>query len=239
MAGSMVWGVVLPALAMDATEILQSVDRKLHATSFESFNRITFEMPNGRQRNVTLYSAHAPGRRSLAVVVAPDELRGRAVLKMGDEVWMHMPGELETRKTSQMLSVIGGVFNNADYLLGDFSEEYQPALAGEDDEMWKLSLKPRHASTPYARLEMKVDKKSLLPLEVIQYDAAGFALKTIQYRDPQSVSGDHLAPMLMETSSGLNQGYRSSWRIGRMDGREFPPSAFTREFLPRAGQLMK
>ncbi|MBF0626597.1 MAG: outer membrane lipoprotein-sorting protein [Magnetococcales bacterium] len=239
MVGLLVWSWWSAGWAMDATEILQTMDRKMHAASYESFNRITFELPNGRQRVVTLYSAKASGRRALLVVVAPDELRGRAVLKVGDEVWMHMPGELETRKSNPMLSVVGGVFNNADYLIGDFSEEYQATLVSEEPTHWNLSLKPLFPIVPYARLELKVDKTSLMPLELTQFDAGGFALKTIHYKDAQPASGDHLVPMLLETFSGLNAAYRSSWRVGRMESREFPANAFTREFLPQAGRLMK
>ncbi|MBF0614129.1 MAG: outer membrane lipoprotein-sorting protein [Magnetococcales bacterium] len=234
-----VWSFCSAGWAMDAGELLRSVDRKLHAASYESFNRVTFELPNGRQRHVTLYTAHASGRKGLLVVVSPEELRGRAVLKVGDEVWMHMPGELETRKTSLMLSVVGGVFNNADFLLGDFSDEYEATLVGEEASFWKLSLKPRFATAPYVRMELKVDKQSRVPLELIQFDPSGFALKTIHYRDPQSSDGTHLMPMVMETASGLNAGYRSTWRVGRAESREFPADAFTREFLPHAGRLLK
>ncbi|MBF0271023.1 MAG: outer membrane lipoprotein-sorting protein [Magnetococcales bacterium] len=235
----MVWSVLSTAWGMNAEEILRAVDRKMHSPSYETFNRITFNLPNTRQRTVTLYCAQASGRRALAMVVSPDELRGRAVLRVGDEVWLHMPGELETRKTNLMLSMVGGVFNNADFLIGNFSEEYLPTLAKEEESVWTLSLKPRFESSPYARLELKVDKKSLMPLELSQFDAGGFALKTIQYREAQESDGDHLLPMLMETASGMNQAYRSSWRVGRAESREFPANAFTREFLPHAGRLMK
>lgn len=239
MVGLVVWSLAASGWAMDAVALLRSVDRKLHAASYESFNRVTFEMPNGRQRNVTLYCARAPGRKSLLVVVAPEELRGRSVLKLGNEVWLHMPGELETRKTSLMFSVVGGVFNNADFLLGDLSEEYEPTLAGEEESFWKFSLKPKFEGMPYARMELKVDKRNQMPLELTQFDASGFALKTIHYREPQPQEGDHLMPMLMETFSGLNAGYRSAWRVGRQESREFPANTFTREFLPQAGRLMK
>lgn len=237
--GWLVWWSGSPLWAMEPDEILTAMDRRMHDASYESFNRITYELPNGRQRNVTIYSAKSVGRKSLLVVVAPDEYRGRAVLKLGDEVWLHMPGELETRKTSLMNSVVGGVFNNADYLLGDLSEEYRATLAGEEESWWKLSLTPRFGQSPYARLELKVDKKSLIPLEMVQFDAGGFPLKTIHYRDAQPSDGDHLLPMLLETASGLNAAYRSSWRVGRAEGRTFPANAFTREFLPQAGRLMK
>ncbi|MBF0191322.1 MAG: outer membrane lipoprotein-sorting protein [Magnetococcales bacterium] len=234
-----VWSVWSVAWGMEPAEILSAVDRKMHAPAHESFNRITFELPNGRQRTLTLYCARASGRRALAVVVSPDELRGRAVLRVEDEVWLHMPGELETRKTSLMLSFVGGVFNNADFLLGDFSEEYVPTLLKEEESMWTLSLKPRTEHTPYARVELKVDKKNLMPLELSQFDASGFRLKTIHYQDVRPSEGDRLLPMLMETASGMNQAYRSSWRVGRLESREFPANAFTREFLPHAGRLMK
>ncbi|MBF0417849.1 MAG: outer membrane lipoprotein-sorting protein [Magnetococcales bacterium] len=239
MVAACLWFLALPLWAMDAMEILKSVDRTMHAVSCESFNRVTYELPNGNQRFVTLYTARASGRRALMVVVSPEELRGRAVLKVGDEAWLHMPGELETRKTTLLQSVVGGVFNNADFLLGDFSEEYRPTLDSEDEEHWKLTLKPLYPSTPHASVRLTVDKKSRLPVSLTQYDAAGAALKTIQFSESRDLDGAHRAPMLLETASGLNQAYRSSWRVGRIDEREFPDNVFTREFLPGAGRLMK
>ncbi|MBF0263110.1 MAG: outer membrane lipoprotein-sorting protein [Magnetococcales bacterium] len=239
LAGLCAWALALPLWAMDAVEILKTMDRAMHAVSHESFNRVTFELPNGRQRLVTLYTAKASGRRALMVVVSPEELRGRAVLKVGDEAWLHMPGELETRKTTLLQSVVGGVFNNADFLLGEFSEEYRPTLDSEDEVHWKLTLHPLHPSTPHARVKLSVDKKSGLPVELTQYDAGGGLLKTIQFLEPRELDGGHRAPMLLESTSGLNQAYRSALRVGRIEEREFPANVFTREFLPGAGQLMK
>ncbi|MBF0126006.1 MAG: outer membrane lipoprotein-sorting protein [Magnetococcales bacterium] len=239
LVGLWAWVMVMPVHGMEADEILRQMDRKLHATSYESYARIAFEVPNGRVRTVTLYSARKSGRQALAVVVAPDDMKGRAVLRVGDGVWMHVPGELELRKSSLMVSMVGGVFNNADLLTGDFLEEYQPTLLGEEESAWRLELTPRFAGSPYARMELRVDKKNLTPVELAQFDGGGGRIKTIRYQDVQTMDGDHLHPMTMETVSGLNARYRSSWHLGQMTGRDFPAEAFTREFLPRAGRLMK
>ncbi|MBF0182098.1 MAG: outer membrane lipoprotein-sorting protein [Magnetococcales bacterium] len=234
-----VWLMAWPLLAADAEEILRGLDDKLHSGSWESFSRIAFELPNGRVNKVTLYVAKQRGRKAVAVVVAPDDLKGRAVLRVGDEVWMHVPGELEVRRSGLMNSLVGGVFNNADLLVGDLHEEYQPALLKEDDEIRQLELKPRFAGSPYARMVLDVDRKNGMPLRLEQYDASGGMIKTIHYRDVQTMDGDHLLPVVMESASGLNARYRSTWQMGQMNSREFPAEAFTREFLPRAGRLLK
>lgn len=238
-AGVLAGMIVFPVMAMDAVEILQKMDRKLHSVSHELYCLIDFELPNGRIHKATLYFAKKSGRQALAVVVAPLELKGRTLLRVGDEVWMHVPGELELRKSNLMVAMVGGVFNNADLLVGDFGEEYQPTLLGEDDKSWRLELKPRFASSPYAKMALRVDKKSLMPVELGQFDVNGVLLKTIRYQDVQSVDGAHLHPKVMETASELNKGYRSTWNLGSMRSRDFPAEAFTREFLPKAGLLMK
>ncbi|MEO5334143.1 MAG: outer membrane lipoprotein-sorting protein [Magnetococcus sp. YQC-5] len=234
-----VWLSVTPAFGMEADEILQQMERKMQSKSYEMFSRIAFELPNGRVRTVSLYTALKSGRQALAVVVAPDEFKGRAALRDGDDVWMHIPGELELRKSNLMFSLVGGIFNNADLLTGFLFEDYQPTLLDEDETGWRLELRPRFGSAPYARMELRVNKKNGLPLTLSQFDSSGALIKTIHYQDVQTVDGEHLRPMVLTSASELNTKYRSTWSVGQMTSRDFPLDAFTRGFLSRAGTLMK
>lgn len=223
---------------LDAEEILLQVDRALQPESRELFVQLTNQLPNGRTRQVSLYGIKGKGNKSAVVVIAPPELLGRAVLRSGDEVWMHIPGELAVRKSSLSHALVGGTFNNADLLLTDFSEDYTATLLEERADTYLLALSPRRGGMPYAKLVMQVDRNLLLPRSVQQYGANGVLVKTIIFEDVLDLYG-FPRPAVMKTESAMNKQYAATWRLGLIKSRTFPPEAFTKAFLPRVGTLYK
>ena len=230
---------VLSAGEPSADEILQAVDRNLHPESFESFFRITNHLPNGRQRTITLYSAMKGKDRAVVLIISPQIMRGRALLRIGNEVWMHRPGEVETRPGDLRRSLVGGVFNNADILTVNYHSDYKAAILRKDDDSYILRLTPRNPQLPFAKLVLRVHRKSLIPQTLSQYTAGGALIKTIQFKNPQKQGLTRVRPSRLETESSLNHRYRAVLELGRLNERVLPDDVFTRAFLPRVGTLLK
>ncbi|MBF0400510.1 MAG: outer membrane lipoprotein-sorting protein [Magnetococcales bacterium] len=224
--------------AVDAEKILLQVDRKLQPDSCELFAQVTNQLANGRTSQVSFYGVRGHGKRSALILLTPDELAGRALLRLEDEVWMHVPGELALRQSSLTQSLVGGVFNNADLLLTDYSVDYKATLLEESEDSYLLSLLPRRSGGPYTKLVMRVDRKLLLPKTVMQYGANNQLIKTITF----SKTGDSFGfprPAEMQTASEMNKLYAATWQLGSIKARTFPAEAFSKAFLPKVGTLFK
>ena len=226
------------AVQSSADAILLQVDRNLQPQSRELFFQITNRLPNGRENNIFLFAAKGRNNRAIALILGPDKLKGRAILRLGDEVWLHIPGELELRLSSLGQSLVGGVFNNADILMTDMSADYKAALLEENKEFLLLQLTPRSEHLPYTKMILRVDRKSLLPVRLDQYGSGGALLKTLTFGTIEPDSG-FLRPRTIRTESGLNNRYSSTWRLGTIKERVFPEEVLTKKLLPRIGILIK
>lgn len=222
---------------VDAESLLKQVDKKLHPDSFESYYRIINRLPNGRKKIFTLYSAQN-NHQAVALIVSPDVLRGRAVLRLNDQVWLHIPGEIEPRQGTLGQSLVGGVLNNADLLLTNYSELYTATLLEEKSDSYLLQLIPKSQAIPYAKLIMRVNRKLMVPQTVSHYSARGTVLKTIHFKKISSISG-LIRPHVLTTASDLNKKYISTKELGRISPRKFPENTFDKAFLSTVGTLLK
>ncbi len=225
--------------SVDAEKILAQVDRKLRPESFELFAHVTSRAASGRTSQVSLYVVGGKGKKSAALILAPDNLLGRSILRLEDDLWVHMPGELELRSTSLDQSWAGaGFFNNADLLLTDFSVDYKATLLEEDADSLVLELTPRNTRQPYTRQVMRVDRKLLLPRSLQQYGANGLLLKTVTFDKVNDLFGSP-RPSVMEAVGGAGGKQTATWQLGSIKPRTLPAETFTRDFLPKVGSLFK
>ena len=164
---------------------------------------------------------------------------GRAVLRRGKKVWKHIPGELKPRKSHLRQSLPGGVFNNADFLTVNHLADYKPAILKKEGEKIWLELVARHTTMPYKKLHLLVDGRAFIPISVIQFGPEDVPIKTVYFSRIGTYAGKFVRPGEMNTVSGMNKRYASTIRLGWMKERSFPEEAFTPNFLPRLGTLLK
>ncbi|MEO5349295.1 MAG: outer membrane lipoprotein-sorting protein [Magnetococcus sp. YQC-3] len=190
----------------EGEKILSQVDRKLTPESGELFVQVSTPLPNGRTQQISLYVVKGKGKKTAALVLSPEHLLGRAILRLEDDLWMHVPGELELRSAFLNQSLLGGnLLNNADLLLTDFAVDYKATLLEENETSYLLELLPRNSRLPYARQLMRVDRKLLLPQTLTQYGTNGAVMKTITF-DQLSDSFGFLRPGAMRASTGKGGG---------------------------------
>ncbi|MBF0426895.1 MAG: outer membrane lipoprotein-sorting protein [Magnetococcales bacterium] len=229
--------VTIPAWAMEAGEILRAVDQAMAAPAQEMALRIVNRLVEQEESPVVMIMAKKGGDRLMAMVVAPEPLKGMTIVRNGAEVWSRAPGkDVEARAEGLAKSFFGaGVFNNEDILHLDFQQEYQPALAREDPTNWYLELTPKAGWVPYARLSLVVDKEFKLPRSVTQYGPGNVLIKTIQYAQMQRFGDGPMRPSLLESANPLNPGYVSTLRYGDVQVRAAPEALFSRAALTKIG----
>jgi outer membrane lipoprotein-sorting protein len=225
------------AAAIDGNELLRKVDRNMEPESYENFRKLVNIEPSGAKKEYVLYTVKKGRDRMVALFLDPPSERDRATLRLGENMWLFIPNVGKPIRITSLQSVIGGVFNNADILALDFSEEYSVEGLEEKPESYVLRLKAKSGSVAYDRLTMQVDRKLLLPLTIEAYAASGLLVKTLRYSEIKDFGDGIRRPSVLETDSPLFKGYRSLMVWAKLRKRTLPDEVFTLDYLPRAKEL--
>ena len=225
--------------ALDGTQILQKVDRNLEPESYESYRKLIDIQPDGARKEYVLYTMKKDRDKVLALFISPASDKGRATLRIGDNMWLYIPDVGKPIRITSLQSVTGSVFNNADILRVDYTAEYDVEGAQEQADAYILSLKAKTGEVAYDRLKMWVDKKALLPVTIEAYAASGLLIKTLRFTDIKDFGGGIKRPATLGTDSPLQKGYKSVMQWSGLKKREFPDEIFTLNYLPRIQELRK
>jgi outer membrane lipoprotein-sorting protein len=226
-----------PAFAADGSALLQQVDRNLQPESFESYRKLINIEPNGTQREFLLYTVKKGRDMIASLFLAPASEKGRATLRVGDNMWLYIPGVGKPIRITSLQSVVGGVFNNADIMRLDYHVEYDVQGLEESADEYLLDLKAKTATVAYDRLKMWVDKATVVPTKIECYAATGLLIKTLYFKERKPFDDDILRPAVLETDSPLYKGYKSLMVYARVKQRSFPDEVFTLDFLSRLETL--
>jgi outer membrane lipoprotein-sorting protein len=225
------------AHALDGEAILRQVDRRLNPESYEMYRKLVNVEPDGRKKEFVLFTVKKGRDKMVALFLDPPSDKGRATLRLGDNMWLYIPNAGKPIRITSLQSVVGGVFNNADILNLDYSVEYSVEKAAEEGKTYVLELKAKSGAVAYDRLKMRVDRASLTPAEIECYAASGLLIKTLRFKDMKDFGGGLKRPATMETDSPLHKGYKSVMLYGSIKARTFPDEVFTLDYLPRASEL--
>jgi len=226
-----------PAATVNGEQLLREVDRKLDPESYESYRKLINIEPDGRKKEYVLFTVKKGRDKIIALFLDPPSEKGRATLRLGDNMWLYIPGVGKPVRITSLQSVVGGIFNNADILSLDYSAEYSVQKVEEQGAEYRLDLKARTASVAYDKLKMRVDRKTLAPLEIQAYAASGLLIKTLHFSDIKDFGGGIRRPAVMETDSPLYKGYKSVMIWANIKARTLPDEVFTLDYLPRAAEL--
>jgi outer membrane lipoprotein-sorting protein len=225
-----------PAQAVDGNALLKQLDRNLEPESYEMYRKLINVEPDGSRKEYVLYTVKKSRDKMVALFLDPPSEKGRATLRLGDNMWLYIPNVGKPLRITSLQSVVGGVFNNADILALDYSVEYNVDKVEEDGNSYILTLKARTTAVAYDRLKMWADKATVLPVTIEAYAASGLLIKTLHFKDIKDFGGIK-RPSVLETDSPLYKGYKSVMLYAKIKARVFPDEVFTLDYLPRAGEL--
>ncbi|HEX9867777.1 MAG TPA: outer membrane lipoprotein-sorting protein, partial [Candidatus Tectomicrobia bacterium] len=94
------------ALAVDGNLLLQRVDANLQPESFESYRKLINIEPNGTQREFLLYTVKKGQDKIASLFLAPASEQGRATLRLGDNLWLYIPGVGKPIRITSLQSVV-------------------------------------------------------------------------------------------------------------------------------------
>lgn len=227
------------AAGLDGDALLRKVDRNLNPESYEMYRKLINIEPDGRKKEFVLFSVKKGRENILALFLDPPSEKGRATLRLGDNMWLYVPEVGKPIRITSLQSVVGGVFNNADILNLDYSVEYRAEKATEVQGGYLLELKATGPTVAYDRLKMRVDGKTLVPTEIEAYAASGLLIKTLRFSDIKDFGNGIRRPAVLETDSPLYKGYKSVMIFANIKPRKLPDEVFSLNYLSRAEELRK
>jgi len=222
---------------IDANDIVSKVDEKLMPPSFEAYRKLINEEPDGSKKEFILYTVKKDDDKVAALFLSPASEKGRATLRLGDNMWLYIPNVGRPIRITSIQSVTGGVFNNSDILRLDFSSEYNAALLDETDSAFILDLKAKTDAVAYDKLKMWVDKKTVMVTKVEAYTASGTLIKVLDFKETKDFGNGIIRPAVIETTSPLQKGYKSVMIFSNIKARALQDEVFTLDFLSRLGEI--
>ncbi len=234
---SIIWAQESDINETKGNEILKKVDENLMPVSFESYRKLINEEPDGSKKEFIFFTVKKGKDKVAMLYVSPASEKGRATLRLGDNMWLYIPNVGKPIRITSMQSVVGGVFNNADIMRLDYSVEYDATILEQNTSEYVLNLKANSRTVAYDKLKMWVDRKNIMVTKVECYTATGTLIKTLEFKDVKNFGDGIMRPAVIETSSPLYKGYRSLMIYSGMKSRKFPDEVFTLEYLSRLSEL--
>jgi len=234
---SIIWTQESDINETKGNEILKKVDENLMPVSFESYRKLINEEPDGSKKEFIFFTVKKGKDKVAMLYVSPASEKGRATLRLGDNMWLYIPNVGKPIRITSMQSVVGGVFNNADIMRLDYSVEYDATILEQNTSEYVLNLKANKKTVAYDKLKMWVDKKNIMVTKVECYTATGTLIKTLEFKNVKNFGDGIMRPAVIETSSPLYKGYRSLMIYSGMKSRKFPDEVFTLEYLSRLSEL--
>jgi outer membrane lipoprotein-sorting protein len=228
---------VSSSYALDGGQLLEQVDRRLAPASYELYRKLINVEPNGSKKEYVLYTVKKGKDMVAGVFLSPASEKGRSTLRLGDNMWLYIPNVGKPVRITSLQSVIGGVFNNADILALDYSDEYDVSGLEELEKEYVLDLKAKTKSVAYDRLKMWVDRERLVPTRIECKTEADMLIKTLYFKDTQDFGGGFVRPAVIETDSPLYKGYKSVMIFAKLKAREFADEVFTLTYMPNIESL--
>ena len=217
--------------------ILKKVDEVLTPGSVEFYRKLINEEPNGKKKEFIFYTVKKDRDKVAMLYLAPASDKGRATLRLGDNMWLYIPNVGKPIRITSMQSVVGGVFNNADIMRLDYSAEYDATDLEESGEKLILDLKAKTRTVSYDRLKMWVIKKNNIVQKVECYAASGKLIKTLNFKNVKDFGKGIVRPAVIETTSPLYKGFKSVMIYSKIKRKKFPVEVFNLYYLSRLGEL--
>ena len=176
--------------------------------SFESYRKLINIEPSGTQREFLLYTLKKGQDMIASLFLAPASDKGRATLRLGDNMWLYIPNVGKPIRITSLQSVVGGVFNNADIMRLDYHVEYDVQQLEDLGPEYLLDLKAKTGAVAYDKLKMWVDKATVVPTKIECYAATGLLIKTLYFKERKPFDDGTMRPAVIETDSPLYKGYQ-------------------------------
>ncbi|MBT4287309.1 MAG: outer membrane lipoprotein-sorting protein [Deltaproteobacteria bacterium] len=227
-----------------AQEWLETIDRNLNPPQYESYRKLINIEPDGSKKEFVLYTVKQDKDKVAALFLSPASEKGRATLRVGENMWLYIPNVGRALRITSLQSVTGGVFNNSDILRVDYQAEYNATKISKTDQkapsgrnMLQLNLKAKTGAVAYDKLEMMIDPKTKSPVLIRAITVSGLLIKTIYFKKITDFGQGIKRPAVVETDSPLYKGFKSIIIFAKIKPKKLAPEVFTTDYMSRIETL--
>ncbi len=226
-----------PVYGLDGDELLKEIDRNLNPETFKSYRKLINIEPDGRKREYILFTVKKGIDRVASVFISPKSEKGRSTLRLGDNMWLYIPGVGKPIRITSLQSVVGGVFNNSDILRLDYSAEYDVVAVEDDGEEFLLHLKAKTRTVAYDKVKLWADKEKKLPNKIACFTKDDMLIKTLYFKEIKDFGDGIVRPSVIETDSPLYKDYRSVMMFAEIKEVQLKDEVFTQTFMSELDSL--
>ncbi|EKD27487.1 MAG: hypothetical protein ACD_79C00702G0002 [uncultured bacterium] len=224
--------------AADTPEaLLQKIDRNLEPDSYEMYRKLINIEPDGKKKEFVLFMIRKGNEKVAGVFLSPPSDKDRAMLRLGDNMWLYIPNVGKPVRITSLQSATGGVFNNADILRIDFGAEYNVEELQDTNGEYIFSLKAKTNSVAYDRLRLRADKQTLLPTTIECLTNAKMLIKTLHFKEIKDFGDGIVRPSIIETDSPLYKDYKSVMIYAKITRRPLTDELFTINYMSKLKEL--
>jgi len=94
------------AHALDASELLKIVDGNLQPESAEMYRKLINIEPDGDRKEFVLYTVKKGRDKMAGLFLDPPGEKGRATLRLGDNMWLYIPNVGKPLRITSLQSVV-------------------------------------------------------------------------------------------------------------------------------------
>lgn len=175
------------AIGQDAAELLQKMDDMMLAPKDKQGTvKITLKNKNGKEKVREAEMKQKGKDYRLYRYTQPENQAGIATLSLPDNVmWMYMPAFGKPKKISLLAksqTFTGTDFSYEDMESKPYSERYTAAMVAEEEEAFKLELKPISEKSKYSKIILTLNNSHYYPQQMDFYDRGERHFKTATYK---------------------------------------------------------
>jgi outer membrane lipoprotein-sorting protein len=181
------------SFALTGDEILKKVDENITPSSIEYTGKMVISR-SGKEQVKEMKVFGSGAEKAFVEFLSPPRDKGTKYLRIGDDLWMYLPGANRTVKISgHMLrqSMMGSDFSYEDQTSRNkMYEIYNTVVKEETEELYviELTAKPDAETTYYRRL-MRVNKADFSMTEQELYANSGKLLKVMTVLENTEING--------------------------------------------------
>lgn len=218
---------------LDAERLIAGMDELMRGTT--SSGRFEMVVTAPRWQRTIIMDAWSEGSdKSFIRINYPRKDKGITFLRIDNEMWQFVPKIEKIVKIPPSLmlqSWLGSDFTNDDLVKeSSLVNDYTKKIVEIEGDVVTVELTPYEtAPVVWGRIVMDVDRRRLVPLDVVYYDEDGIRVRRVAYREITKLT-DRYYPMKMEVLPLLaeKQGRKTSLLVKEIRFDEsLPPDLFT------------
>ena len=174
--------------------------------------------------------------KTLVYFTSPSKVKGRKMLMIDNDIWMHFPQTKNVIRLSPM-QVLLGEASNGDIARVNYSFDYSAEILssdnnGNDSMKLLLTAKKTARGKTYSKIILVVNKTDYRPLNGEFYVQSGKLLKTVYYKDYQNILGKDIA-MTTEIHDSMHRNDYTIMKYKKIVLKTVAGYNYRKEFLPR------